>query len=291
MNEINTHVFYSSFIEKLKNWVLDTEDIRAAFIIGSRARIDHPADEWSDMDIVLYAHNNEYYLNSVDWIKPFGNVISSFAFISAGNDPERLTLFEGGWQVDFVIHSYDVLRKITEQKVIPENFLRGVKVLIDKEQICSSILPDEFRPPIYNPVNEIIFANVVQIFWFGAMYIAKQILRNELWVVKKRDIEMKNLMLQMIEWHEKALNGNEYDTWHSGRFIYEWSDSVTYNDLFKTFGHFDKIDSWNALLASVSLFSRLSQELSEKLGYKHSNELEGYVYSWINSHTDLVLDN
>jgi hypothetical protein len=27
-----------------------TDDIRAAFIIGSRARADHPADEWSDLD-------------------------------------------------------------------------------------------------------------------------------------------------------------------------------------------------------------------------------------------------
>lgn len=291
MSRVKTHPFYSSFEEKFKNWAKETDNIQAAFIIGSRARMDHPADEWSDMDIVLYTYNHEYYIEHSDWLKPFGNIISSFAFMTAGKDMERLTLFEGGWQVDFVIQPYEVLKKMSEKRTIPQNFLRGVKVIVDKEQISSKILPDKFTAPLYTPVSEEIFLNTVQMFWFGVMYVAKQILRNELWVVKTRDIELKNLLLQMIEWHERAKNGNDYDTWHAGRFIYQWADSETYKGLFKAFGHFDKIDSWNALLNSASLFKRLSKELSEKLGFKHSPELENHVYSWIYSQTNLIAEN
>jgi hypothetical protein len=29
--------------------------IRAVGLVGSRARLDHPADEWSDLDLVLVA--------------------------------------------------------------------------------------------------------------------------------------------------------------------------------------------------------------------------------------------
>jgi predicted nucleotidyltransferase len=29
--------------------------IRAAVVIGSRARVDHPADEWSDLDVLIFA--------------------------------------------------------------------------------------------------------------------------------------------------------------------------------------------------------------------------------------------
>lgn len=37
---------------KFISWAQTVEDIKAAFIVGSRARKDHPADEWSDMDIL-----------------------------------------------------------------------------------------------------------------------------------------------------------------------------------------------------------------------------------------------
>lgn len=53
MNQTESNLFYVAFENSFKNWALGVDDIRAAFIVGSRVRIDHPADAWSDMDIVL----------------------------------------------------------------------------------------------------------------------------------------------------------------------------------------------------------------------------------------------
>lgn len=281
--------FYSCFEQRFTSWALGISDIRAVFIIGSRARSNHPADIWSDMDMVIYARNPEQYLMDSAWVQNLGNVISSFVFKTAGDDSERLTLFEGGWQVDFVIHSFEDLSNIATTKTIPDNFYRGVKVIIDKDDLSKNILPKEFAAPEHKSMTETQFLTNVQMFWFTAMYIAKQILRNELWVVKERDNDLKRLLLQMIVWHEKILNGNSYDTWHAGRFIYEWVSPITYKELFKTFGHFDKIDSWNALLTSISLFKTLSHEISKRTNITYKQELEDYVYSWINSHTDNVI--
>ncbi|MGX7301406.1 aminoglycoside 6-adenylyltransferase [Enterococcus gilvus] len=52
-----------------------------------------------------------------------------------------------------------------------------------------------------------------------AIYLAKQIFRNELWTANLRDAECKQLLLQTLEWYKKMSHGEDYETWHAGRFI------------------------------------------------------------------------
>ena len=35
-------------------WAQTQPDVRAAFVVGSQARRDHPCDRWSDVDIILF---------------------------------------------------------------------------------------------------------------------------------------------------------------------------------------------------------------------------------------------
>ena len=95
------------------------------------------------------------------------------------------------------------------------------------------------------------------LFWFVALNLAKQILRNDLWIAKVRVSNMKELLLHMKEWHEKAVYGTEYDTWHAGRFLCEWASEETQVELRNLFGHFDRIDSWKALIGTITLLKRL----------------------------------
>lgn len=50
---------YDDLINSYTAWAEASDDVRAALILGSRARIDHPADEWSDLDILVFARNPE----------------------------------------------------------------------------------------------------------------------------------------------------------------------------------------------------------------------------------------
>lgn len=43
---------YGELIERSVKWAESRSDIRAAVIMGSRARVDHPADEWADPRVV-----------------------------------------------------------------------------------------------------------------------------------------------------------------------------------------------------------------------------------------------
>jgi aminoglycoside 6-adenylyltransferase len=279
---LNSKMFYEKIEKNFVSWARTVEDIRAAFIVGSRARNDHPADEWSDMDIIFFTSKQNYYLSNNEWLNNFGDICTSFVSETVGGDPECLTLFDGGWQVDFVIHTADNLDQIVKNKIIPSNFYRGVKVLIDKDHVAHEIMPQYSKAPQGNFLSEDKFLQTINMFWFITLYTAKQILRNELWVVKVRDGNLKELLLQMIEWHEKTVNGVEYDTWHAGRFLCEWASKETQVELLNSFGHFDRNDSWKALMATITLFKRLSHEISEKKKFLYPYDLEKSVFDWIN---------
>ncbi|NLF78613.1 MAG: aminoglycoside 6-adenylyltransferase, partial [Chloroflexi bacterium] len=40
---------------RISDWASEESAIRAVLVVGSRARhADHPADEWSDLDLMLF---------------------------------------------------------------------------------------------------------------------------------------------------------------------------------------------------------------------------------------------
>lgn len=275
------YIFYENFEKQLSDYAASREDIRAVAVIGSRARSEHPADLWSDMDIVVYTKTPGYYLGQHDWISELGEVLCSFLFQSAGNDSERLTLFEGGWQVDFVIHTYEELCRYSAKSITPNNFYRGVRILIDKDRLCEALLPDHFQAPKGLSISQENFNQIANMFWFSALYIGKQLMRGEVWGASMRDHDSKELLLQMIEWTEKLRYGAEYDTWHGGRFLHMWASPEIQSALSKCFGHYDREDAWNALSGSAKLFFCLSKEVAEKMQYSRPEKLENFVLAWI----------
>jgi predicted nucleotidyltransferase len=58
--------------ERFVAWATSCPAIRAACVIGSRARVDHPADAWSDLDIVIITSEPERYLTATDWLAHMG---------------------------------------------------------------------------------------------------------------------------------------------------------------------------------------------------------------------------
>ena len=281
-------IFYETIERNFITWAQTVEDIRAAFIVGSRARMDHPADEWSDLDIIFFTSKQKDYLTDNEWLKKIGDIWTSFASQTAGGDLELLTLFEGGWQVDFVIHSLDDLKHIVKNKIVPKNFNRGVKVIIDKDQVAENVMPLSFMAPKGIALSEEKFIEAVNQYWFIALYTAKQILRNELWVAKVRDSNLKEYLLQMIEWHEKVINGTDYDTWHAGRFLCEWTSEEIKAELYNSFAHFDRSDSWNALIATTALFTRLSHTIAEKMNYSYPYDLEIHINDWLDQNKNRI---
>jgi aminoglycoside 6-adenylyltransferase len=264
-------------------WAQANDDVRAAFVVGSQARADHPADEWADLDIILFARNVERYQNATDWLAAFAPVWIALAGRTVAGDPERLVLFEGGAQVDFVFHSSDVLSQVPQMLAsgnIPDTIRRGARVLLDKDGALTQ-MPAPSRPPAPQPPDAVAFREALDNFWFLAVYSARQLRRGELWLFQNSSGGMQWRLLQMTEWRARAVHGGEYDTWHGGKFIAEWAGADVYADLRRTFAHLDRQDSWQALQARLEVFHRLAQDVATQYGLPYPTELAAQIGAYV----------
>lgn len=280
MNGIATA--YEQLIDRFVQWAQAEDNIRAALVIGSRARTDHPADEWSDLDVIILANDPEPYWATVDWLPHVG--VPWLTFIEPLHDGrgfERRVLFEGGLDVDFVPSPVEFFRRMLDTGLlsdVADLLHRGVRFLVDKEGFAERFeqIPVMLLP--YQPPTEAEFLNLVHDFWYHTVWTAKKLRRGELWTAKSCcDSYLKQLLRQMVEWHTRARQGASTDTWMSGRFLEEWADPRAVAALPEIFAHYDEPDVWCALLATMEMFHWLAVETAEALGYAHP--FNGEVYA------------
>ena len=88
-------------------------------------------------------------------------------------------------------------------------------------------------------------------------------------------------LLKMIEWNEKAKHGLDYNTGCAGKRMQLWVSSETWSALDTCFAHFDRDDSWKALIASMELFSTLAKETAKKLGYTYLSDVDENITGFV----------
>ena len=86
-------------------WAQIEPGVRAAAIIGSQARIDHPADQWSDLDILVFVNDVEPYVTDGTWAEQIAPVWLNFTERTPdGSAWERRVLFAASsWM--WILHS------------------------------------------------------------------------------------------------------------------------------------------------------------------------------------------
>ena len=290
-------------------WAQTQPDIRAAMVVGSRARTDHPADEWSDLDIMVITTRPERLLGSSDWLKNIGEYWLTFLEPTAtGGRMERRVLFEGALDVDFAVIPHGRVRQAARFlpllrrfpllfRLLPKGmaqriredladaaniFGRGLRVLVDKEGLAAKLPQVLAEAQPYRPPTQREFLNAVDDFWYHAVWTAKKLRRGELWWAKLCcDSHMGRLLLEVIEWHAHAMKGADYDTWQLGRFLEEWADPRALAGLRDAFAHYDEDDIWRALLASMDLFRWLAIETAERLGHPYPTAADERVTEWV----------
>ncbi|MBN1978047.1 MAG: aminoglycoside 6-adenylyltransferase [Anaerolineae bacterium] len=296
---------YEQLIARFVAWAETQAGIRAALIVGSRAREDRPADEWSDLDVILLVAEPERYLAKTDWLENIGHPwITFIERTGTGDEKEHRVLFEGGLDVDFIPLPAKKMRSLARLLQTRERFpktlsllprslskeaaqgiaafsevaRRGVKVLVDKDGIAESLLAAITVAPAPNPPTQDKFLNLVNDFWYHAVWTAKKLRRGELWTAKGcSDSYMKWQLLRMIEWHARAKSSFEYDTWHGGRFLERWADPRIVDGLRDAFAHYDEDDLWRGLLATMDLFRWVAVETAELLEHAYPSSADEHA--------------
>ena len=189
---------YEQLINQFLSWAQQQDPICAVIQIGSRTRQDHPADEWADVDLIIYATDFKDYMTNTAWLETIAPVWICIPPTSAGMRAETLVMFEGGYNIDFVFRSLEALS--TEALKKDPGFHRGARILLDRDGLAARTLPKEFEVPARQPPSEDYFRLMCNGFWYTAVYVARQICRGELWRAKRHDmLSLKAAVLYMLE--------------------------------------------------------------------------------------------
>lgn len=270
---------YDDLIERITAWAAATPAIRGALILGSRARTDRPADEWSDLDVLIFTHDVETPIRESGWATGLAPHWLTFVERTGdGSSWERRTLYEGGLDVDVAVFPAQALE--APEGAMPAAFAdvvrRGVRVLVDKDGALARILS---RPlpaqTLYAHPSAVEFDNAVNDFWYHTLWCAKHLRRGEVWWAKSGiDVHLKGYLQRMLEWHARATRGEAFDTWLRGRFLDEWADPRAVAELPGCFARYDRADLARALLGTMRLYRWLEDETAARWGYAPPREGE-----------------
>jgi aminoglycoside 6-adenylyltransferase len=272
---------YESIETRVVAWAQAQPDVRAVIVVGSRARRDdHPADEWSDLDLVLFVDDVDAYATRADWLESLGEVWLKVFGCTGRGDPEWQALYAGGLKADFVFTAAHGTDATVQQwmDASPYQFVyqRGVRVLYPHTAWI------EAQPITLSPPTAAEFTTLVNRVWLDVTKFARLWLHDDWWRAKLLlDGQIKQHVMTMMEWHACAVGGVE-DTWHDGRHFSEWADPRAVQA-----AH----DSWAAglypemlclaLVETLTLFRWLAQETADELSYAYPSTTEQHVTEWL----------
>lgn len=285
MNDVEAGAAYERLIERFVAWAQRQDDIRAAVILGSRARTDAPADEWSDLDLLFLTTDPQRYVSNTDWLADIGPYWLSFIEPDDDNT-EFSVLFEGALDVDFVPIHVEGLRGFATTDLTPDVIAairRGFQFIVDKEGFADAFKSLPVPPTERDPPSERRFLNVVNEFWYHCVWTAKKLKRGEVWAARcGLDGAMRwHCLLPMIEWHAKCVHGWEYDTWHRGRFIEKWTEPRIIQGLREASSRYDPDDIRRALFATMDLFREIARDVAARLNYPYPTDADERVTEWV----------
>jgi aminoglycoside 6-adenylyltransferase len=261
----------ASMIETLEAWVLIRRDVRAVLLVGSHARNDHPADEFSDIDVVLTVDDPESFLLSSDWLRELGDVIADVVEPTViGGMSERRVLFASGQDVDFSVVPTEMMRLLGDFSDVVEVrqlFGRGNRVLKDDLGVRDAI---EAIPPLEPgglPLSEADYRALSNGFWYQLICATKKWRRGELWVAMTScEGILSKALVDLVRWRTQ-LRHPSMEIWHGTRYLEEWADSATMDELAATRTGYGVQEIGLSLRRLGALFRQLEAECREISGF------------------------
>ena len=292
-------------LAKLVAWGAARPDLRAIAVVGSRARADHPADAWSDLDVIVMARRPRRYRSGSDWLAEIETPWLAVREPTViGGQEIFLVTFEGGTKVDLVVVSsvafslaaraiealkrhpavLTLLPKLARDRLtaLSDVLNRGFRLVLDKDRLAERLGAGGLAtPPPRSPSQE-EFLHLVRLFLNEQVWVALKMRRGELFVAKTLgESRTMALLLRMIEWHTQVTTDAWSPLFERGRFLEEWAPPTVIEGLRAAFPHYDAAEIWRSRLAGLDLFRRLAQETGARLGYADPTELEETVMTWV----------
>ncbi len=265
---------YQTLCHRIVEWAKNQPTIQAVLLIGSRARLDHPADLWSDLDLLIFANDLQAYTNSA-WLSEIGDALLHILDTTGRGDPEWIVVFSDGLKADFAfVQVSDTLfdQKVSIQSLMvmtdkyQEIFERGATCLMDRSNPAGENQPipvHRSRPEL--PSQE-QYTDFIQRYLIDALRTAKFIRRKEVWRASNScNSLVQHHLLTLVEWQARATRGLDIDTWYEGRFLEDWAAAWFIDLLPGLSTGFDLQQLHRSLQNSLQCAERLAQEIATAL--------------------------
>lgn len=256
---------YEELEARLAAWAQTQPAVRAVIVCGSRARGD--ADQWSDLDAILFTTDRQRYAADSSWLKSFGDLVLAYLEPTDPGDAEWYALYDGGLKLDAVLlqvedASLDLEALLT---LYPYQgvFARGIHVLFDRRGAPRRIPPKPI--PLPAPPTAAEFESVVHGFLLAAATTAKFVARGDYWRAQHWfAADLRPHLLKLIQWHAHGR-----DTWYSGRFIDQWADERIVAALPQAFALYERESLSQALRSLLDLFRTRGDETAARFGFTY----------------------
>lgn len=269
---------YAQIKANLMRIAQEDATLQAVIAIGSSTRTDVPADEFSDLDLIIATTRPEAWLCG-DMPGRLGDVRISFTEPTLGGGVERRMLYAGSLDVDLIVFTPEQLMRAILEGPAGWVMNRGYAVLHDAMGAAELIAQHITPAAAFTPMGEAEFVNAVNDFFFHAVWADKKLRRGEIWTAKMCiDAYLKRLLLRVIELGHCSTE----DVWHDGRFLDRWAGEDTRHALAECFAHYDPLDMAQALRSTVRLFGREARRAAAAHGYAYPQGAEAYAAQLLN---------
>lgn len=268
-------------IDRFSTWAKLQPDVRAGVILGSWARNDMPADDMSDLDLLVIVSDPSVFLWEASWLLNFGEPRLSFVEPTAtGNFKERRVAFKDGKDIDFSLVPVQAIQQMVGQQIpaeIADVFRRGFKILVDKDRLAERLTDSSRWPEKADKLpTASLWHETGHDFLYHVLLAAKKARRGELWVATSScNCYLQNLLLRLIEWHAKAKV--QRDSWHKGRFLEHWTEHAVVQALPDTFAKYALEDVQRALKANLHFYDKFGREVANAFGYDFPEEAYSFA--------------
>jgi Streptomycin adenylyltransferase len=291
------------YLDQFVAWSRAERSVRSVLLLGSAAQ-NGALDPLADLDLMVITRHRRRLssLNWLDLIDP--HPLFSWTYRSpVGGEMVGQAIYDGPLVVDIALVSsvqafllglavmslsrLSVLRRHLPASLTLqlETWLaitaRGTKVLLDKDGLAKRMVFPVAAAAPRIPTQE-SYLNAVYSFFGLILWESKQLARHELWMALETvDQQVKQCLLKMMEWHSHATDSERGDTWYGGRRVDKWSDPRWLTALPQTWPPYGVEGGWDALLATLELFSQVAKETAQSLGHRYPVDEELRVRSWI----------
>jgi aminoglycoside 6-adenylyltransferase len=266
-------------LDRLVRWGEGEPACRAMILTSTRARPEGPVDEHSDYDVILAVTDPLRFADALDWQAAGGRPL-----VRWGDESElhglptwfRGVVYHDFAKIDFTIWPDALLEAIAAGSDLPPVLDHGYRVLLDKDARTAGWPGPTHAAYVVSPPDEAEYLALVDEFWWDTTYVAKALLRGELFFARSFMLEhdLKVVALRrMLEWRIAIDQAWRFAPGVYGRGLEHHLDGETRAALDATCSGPGAEATWDGLSAVTELFSRVAIDVASALGYEYPQQV------------------